>query len=249
ATVPVSGGSASPILPTRPDRRWLRPLGMLALLAVAAAVLSTVTWQREARHPAPTAAAIGVAAGPVRRVTFAAGSEDHPRLNAGGDWLVYTRRDRLGDAPGLFLQSLHGTEAITLAGGDHAERPAWSPDGREVAYVWRADDGTRCEIRITSIDGGGHQSISECPARSVVYLDWNPADADQIAYSAIIPGSAADTRVTLLRRTLGWAPEPFEYGDLQTAVDLYPRFSPDGTRIAFRGNTNPTSDLYWVGIG
>src|SRR5699024_10925526 len=32
------------------------------------------------------------------------------------------------------------------------------------------------------------------------------------------------------------------------AVDLYPRFSPDGTRIAFRGGTNPTSDLYSVAV-
>ncbi|GGJ99326.1 winged helix-turn-helix domain-containing protein [Luteimonas terricola] len=226
-------------------RRWLRPLAMVALLAAAAVLLLASPWRRDAEI-APAEAAAGVTAGPVRRITFAPGSEDHPRLNPGGDWLVYSRRDRLGDPPGLFLQSLYGTEAIELAAGDHAERPAWSPDGREIAYVWRAADGTRCEIRVTSIDGGGQQPISDCPARSVVYLDWNPADADQIAYSAIIAGSAADTRVTLLRRGEGWAWEPFEYGYLETAVDLYPRFSPDGRQIAFRGNTNPTSDLYSV---
>ncbi|MGY1530374.1 winged helix-turn-helix domain-containing protein [Luteimonas sp. A649] len=230
-------------------QRWLPLLGVAAAALTAAALFATGPWRGDAEVPTPAAANTGITAGPARRVTFAPGSEDHPRFNPGGDWLVYSRRDRLGDAPGLFLQSMHGTEAITLAGGDHAERPAWSPDGREIAYVWRADDGTRCEIRITSIDGGGQQTVGECPARSVVYLDWNPADADQIAYSAIIPGSAADTRVTLLRRGEGWAREPFEYGDLETAADLYPRFSPDGTRIAFRGSTNPTSDLYSVAIG
>ena len=51
-----------------------------------------------------------------------------------------------------------------------------------------------------------------------------------------------------MRRRQGWATEPFEYGEPGPAVDLYPRFSPDGTRIAFRGLTNPTSDLYSVSV-
>ncbi|MBJ6981402.1 winged helix-turn-helix domain-containing protein [Luteimonas sp. MC1572] len=225
-------------------QRWWPQLAAAAVALVAAALFVAGPWRGDGQLRTPAAADSGITAGPIRRVTFAPGSEDSPRYNPGGDWLVYSRRDRLGDPPGLFLQSPHGTEARKLAGGDHAERPAWSPDGREIAYVWRSADGTDCEIRMTSVDGGGQQTISECPARSIVYLDWNPADANQIAYSAITTGSPGDTRVTLLRRGQGWSREPFEYGDLDTATDLYPRFSPDGTRIAFRGISNPTSDLY-----
>lgn len=246
-TAPTTADGPRPGTPTR-RKRWLRPVAVVAaLLAAVILVIAAVPWQRQA--DAGTAAAPpagGLRAESVRRITFAPGSEDHPRLNPGGDWLVYTRRDRLGDSPALFLQSLHGTGVIPLAGGEHAERPAWSPDGREVAYVWRSADRRRCEIRATTIDGTGHQSITQCPPDSVVFLDWNPVDADQIAWSAIVPGSAAGSRVRLLRRKEGWAAEPFDYDVADTAVDLYPRFSPDGRRIAFRGSTNPTSDLYSV---
>ena len=225
-------------------QRWLQPLALGAmLLAAAVLVLWASPWKRDADIPVASG---GVRAESVRRVTYAPGSEDHPRLNPGGDWLVYTRRDRLGDPPALFLQSMHGTGVIPLAGGEHAERPAWSPDGREVAYVWRSADRSRCEIRATTVDGGGQQSITTCPPDSVVYLDWNPVDADQIAWSAIVPGSASGSRVSLLRRREGWMHEPLECELAGTPFDLYPRFSPDGQRIAFRGGSNPTSDLYSI---
>ncbi len=229
----------------RPSPLALTVLALATLLTTVAMVLAAVAWRSAAGGAAPSSAA-GITAGEARRITFGPGAEAHPRLNPGGDWLVYTRRDRLDDPPRLFLQSLHGTEPIPLAGGGHAERPAWSPDGREVAYVWRPADGSRCEIRVTGIDGGGGQTLVTCPPRSVVYLDWNPVDANQIAWSAVVPGSSAGTRLSMLRRTQGWAPEPFDYEHLHASTDLYPRFSPDGRRIAFRGGSNPTSDLYSV---
>ncbi|MGJ4730365.1 winged helix-turn-helix domain-containing protein [Luteimonas sp. SDU101] len=256
STTPATGAlpepqASSPSLATslpgeaRPGRSrpwWSSPMVLVLVLSALLVALAAIAW-RYASQPPAQASLVAEAA---RRITFAPGSEASPRLSPGGDWLVYTRRDRLGGAPGLFLQSLHGTEPIALADGDHAERPAWSPNGREIAYVWRPADETRCEIRTTSIDGGGHLKLADCPPHSVVYLDWNPADPDQIAYSTILPGSPGSTRIQLLRRAGGWAAEPFEYGPMETPVDLYPRFSPDGSRIAFRRGSNPTSDLYWV---
>ena len=247
-TLPEPG----PVAPARPAAAAVRParwsrwsLSLAGVLALATGLLAvaSLAW-RDATPTSRSGAALTVET--PRRLTFAPGSEATPRLGPGGDWLVYTRRERLQDPPRLFLQSVHGTEPIELADGDHAERPAWSPNGREIAYVWRSADHAACEIRSTGIDGGGHLKLTDCPPHSVVYLDWNPADADQIAYSAIIPGSPGGARIRLLRRGQGWTHEPFDYRSPAMPVDVYPRFSPDGRRIAFRRGGNPTSDLYSV---
>ena len=245
----VGAGGASPQPApgaTRPPRAGRRMLALVAGLALvvglAALALAAAAW----RHAASDVRGGVLSAETPRRLTFAPGSEATPRLAPGGDWLVYTRRERLDAPPRLFLQSIHGTEPIALEDGGHAERPTWSPNGREIAYVWRPPDRSSCEIRSTSVDGGGPLKLADCPARSVVYLDWNPKDADQIAFSPMVPGSPGGTRIQLLRRGQGWAAEPFDYGPMATPVDLYPRFSPDGRRIAFRRGANPTSDLYVV---
>jgi Tol biopolymer transport system component len=196
-----------------------------------------------ARH-VPDDAALQVT--DVHRLTFGTGSESNPRLNASGDWLVYTRTARLGGKPELALQSAFGTEPIMQARGDHAERPAWSPRARSVAYVWR--DETRCEIRITNIDDHSRQTVATCPAGSVVYLDWSPVDDGLMAYTAVEPAQSGGARLHLLRNQGGWHPVTLEYERVANNLDLYPRFSPDGRSIAFRRGSNPSSDIYLVSV-
>ena len=226
-------------------KRTLWPVISLALVLAATTGLAIFAAIRWLAGPAPGNATLEVA--DVRRLTFATGSEDHPRLNAAGDWLVYARTASLGAKPELALQSVYGTEALVQARGDHAERPVWSPQGRRVAYVWR--DGMRCEIRIANIDDKSRQAVAACPAASVVYLDWNPADDHVLAYTAVVPGQAGGARLQLLRDQGGWHPVAFEYERTTTNLDLYPRFSPDGRSIAFRRGSNPGSDIYVVPIG
>lgn len=133
--------------PVRAQRKFWSVMGLAVVLAATTglAIFAAVRWFAGA---APAGATLAVA--DIRRLTFGTGSEDHPRLNATGDWLVYSRTAGLGAKPELALQSVHGTEALVQAQGDHAERPSWSPQGRRLAYVWR--DGGRCEIRIANID-------------------------------------------------------------------------------------------------
>jgi Tol biopolymer transport system component/DNA-binding winged helix-turn-helix (wHTH) protein len=240
ATEAMPGDARTPAATARRPRAKIVALVLGAALVAAAALLATGWFAARETSKAATQVRIGE----LRRVTFAAGSEDTPRLNTAGDWLVYSAAERLGAKPSLLLQSSYGTQALPLADNEHAERPTWSPQGRSVAYVWR--DEQRCQIRIYDIDARTGQTIARCPAGSVVYLDWSPADPALIAYTTVRRGQAGSARLQLLRNNGGWRAAPFEYDRTPADTDLYPRFSPDGRRIAFRRSTNPTSDLYVV---
>ena len=234
-------GPASPQTANDAARLRRRPLLLAAIALAGIGAFVLLRWQtrQTSDERAPTERALTVA--DVRRITFATGSENNPRLNAAGDWLVYTRAAQLGAKPELFLQSVYGTQANPLAEGDHAERPAWSPDGRRIAYVWRDKD--QCEIRIANVDDDSRQTVQRCPKGSIVYLDWNPADAKIIAYSVMEPGENG-RRLQLLIEQGGWRPKAFDYQRTGNGADLYPRYSPDGRTIAFRRGGNPTSDIY-----
>ncbi len=177
-----------------------------------------------------------------RRITFATGSETAPRLNAGGDWLVYSRAQDAMRPSDLMLQSAYGTRARVLAGGERAQRPAWSADGRRVAYV-RQDDGP-CELRIVGIDDAARTPAFRCPGAGQIFFDWNPGDPAKMVYAAITPGQADGSRLALLVDEGGWKTRALDYARERDYLDLDPRYAPDGGRIAFRRGGNPTSDLY-----
>jgi Tol biopolymer transport system component/DNA-binding winged helix-turn-helix (wHTH) protein len=235
---PVVAGRRSRLHAVRAHWRGL----LSAVVVVAVAAVFVATWW----HGRPQVVDAGLKVVDVRRITFATGSENNPRLNSAGDWLVYARTTQLGAEPELFLQSAYGTEAIALAPGEYAERPAWSPQGRRVAYVWR--DAARCEIRIANIDDRSRQVAATCPRNSTVYLDWSPVDEKLMAYTAVEPGQAGGARLQLLRDEGGWHPLALDYERNVTNLDLYPRFSPDGRSIAFRRGSNPSSDIYLVSV-
>src|SRR5262249_35697784 len=105
--------------------------------------------------------------------------------------------------------------------------PAWSPDGKRIAYVHHTEDGMW--IKIMDADGGNpvtitNEGLSVAPA-------WSP-DGTMIAYAhsdrsqgfKIWVMNADGTH----RRALTTDPESIE--------DTVPTWSPDGTRIAFTSN-------------
>jgi len=71
-----------------------------------------------------------------------------------------------------------GTALTRLTDLGHAESPRWSPDGRQVLFVWRVFGGERRELWVTGADGAGARPLLQ--ANDVVAADWSPA-GDRVA--------------------------------------------------------------------
>jgi Tol biopolymer transport system component len=111
---------------------------------------------------------------------------------------------------------------LTSGEGRHS-RPAFSPDGRRIAYT-RVADGARSDVWIASADGRDARPLTSDPGTDTM-PSWFP-DGQRVAFVSDRGGHPAlwvadvrDGRATPLR-------------DIGQPIDA-PRLAPDGLRVAF----------------
>jgi Tol biopolymer transport system component len=151
-------------------------------------------------------------------------------------------------APALDRQLAYVRGGVIYAGNGIAERrltpdgqnarPRWSPDGRRIAYLHKG------AVWMINANGTGRHQLVGGPAGAPA---WSP-DGGSIAYAAPGCGGTAVYRTSATqpgtpqalfpRECAGGAPAPAVSGG--TLVELLRHdgavaWSPDGTRIAFRG--------------
>lgn len=81
----------------------------------------------------------------------------------------------------LYVMDLDGTGLIDLGEG---HRPAWSPDGRWVAFMTTEDDGhafTAADLGAARTDGSERVVLTRTPGRLEMNPSWAP-DGSRIAY-------------------------------------------------------------------
>jgi eukaryotic-like serine/threonine-protein kinase len=229
---PWAGREAAPAPGTSGARRLA---GLGAAFVGGAAVMLAAAWLVGSRGRAVVAPTPRVA---VRQLTFQPGAETMPAISPDGESFVYAKA--VGGHTDLFLQRVDGRNPIDLTAGcaEDDRDPAFSPDGRQIAY--RSDCG-----------GGGifvMGATGESPRRVTDFgftPSWSPDGREVVVATERPhlptgrPGMSQLWAVTL------------ETGARRLITEhdaMHPSWSPDGRRIAFWGlhADSPQRDLWTV---
>jgi Tol biopolymer transport system component/DNA-binding winged helix-turn-helix (wHTH) protein len=211
-----------------PDRTpWIKiGAGVVALAAVAALAWIAVDAVRE--QPVveiPT----------VRPESTLPGNQFEPRLSPDGAYVAFAWQESEQSDWDIWIQRAgeDGPQRLTEH-ADHERLATWSPDGASLAFVRFSEQEQRCGIYRMSIVGGTAERLADCQ-RGMRTLDWS-SDGRRF----VMNGMEWDVEPGVL--TTGLYLHDLETGERRrltdpqhgTAGDSEPRFSPDGSWIAFR---------------
>ena len=159
-----------------------------------------------------------VLAGETTRMTYNLGFEAGPDWSPhGGEYLVYEGYQNETHLDIFFMRADGSEPPQRLPGSSNAPdfSPAWSPDGRRIAFVsWR--DGNQ-DIYIFSLDTQEITNLTNTPNRAEDHPAWSP-DGRHVAYTAIEAGietifiksadnPGAEARIFRRGRTPAWSPD------------------------------------------
>jgi TolB protein len=113
--------------------------------------------------------------------------------------------------------------------------PAWSPDGRMVAYV--SFENKKAAIYIQTLSSGDREKVSELPGINGAPA-WSP-DGSQLALTLSKDGNPEIYVMNVISRSLRRITE-------QLAIDTEPSWSPDGSQIVFTSDRGGKPQLYLV---
>jgi WD40 repeat protein len=170
-----------------------------------------------------------------------------PNPSPDGSWLEYYSSEPVPtDHLALHVVRPDGSGEINL--GNHVADAIWSPDSRRLGVlVWGDAPSYESRLEIWGVDGS--KKVVRTKVDASAGLDWSPA-GDRLAVIADDGGRSANRRLLILDESGAQLAElaPGKAGirtteilDGVTADDRMasPKFSPDGTKLAFLRITYP----------
>jgi Tol biopolymer transport system component/DNA-binding winged helix-turn-helix (wHTH) protein len=233
--------AAPPIAPPAP-RRGFRNAWVWGLVLSALTLLAVVVWLVRTEPPIPEL-------GGLRAVTHLPGRGYQPALSPDGTRVAFVLHSDLEGPLRIGVLDLVQTSAPRMIATDEGDAfsPAWSPDGRRLAYLHAY--GQTVTLVVQEPEGKPGDLTEVFPESCGVVarrLDWSPDGR----FLAVSNKSVADEpfRIELIniaekRKTVLTTPPELSDGDFQ------PRFSPDGTKLAFvRSRSTATMDVLFAPI-
>lgn len=177
------------------------------------------------------------------------GVEAFSAFSPDGQKLAFTWSGPTGKNRDIYVQDLKADEPTRLT-SDLAEdtRPAWSPDGRQIAFIRLTGKG-RKELDVISLSTGKESKIAELEGMApwlciIPRVSWSRDGRYLFTSESLGTGEACgvvavDVKTRDIRRIT--QPPPGIVGDLESDV------SPDGRQVAFLRNAGEMGgDIYVV---
>jgi Tol biopolymer transport system component/DNA-binding winged helix-turn-helix (wHTH) protein len=220
-------GSAPPSAVRRPGRLAAVALAGIAVVALAAGGGLYLT----ARPAAPPDADLEKLLANARPLTSDPALELAPRFSPDGRRVAFVQGE--GARSRIFVQEIDGSSRVAVTPAEGlAHSPVFFPDGERLAFWKRA--GADCGIFEIVIATGAERRLVDCALEPRARFDLS-RDGRHLVFTG---NTRPQYPAGLWIATLGdAAPRALTAPDPGMGDDLLPRFSPDGTRIAFfRGN-------------
>jgi Tol biopolymer transport system component len=153
-------------------------------------------------------------------------------------WIAWSKVFFAQDAE-IFVMAPDGTQIHPFTDNDRTDfDPAWSADGRQLAY---SSSGADADIWVINADGTGEHDVSNDPTGPDIQPAWSP-DGTQIAF--VKQHFDGSSEIWVMNADGSNQRELTTGGG--TSVNIRPSWSPSGTWIAFASNQTGNLELYKI---
>lgn len=251
AVVPVAAvpPAAAPQLPHRRRDAGMWIGVVVAVLLLVAGVVGALLWYH---GKAPGAAVDGAGAErvvgmprlPYRLITSGGGFDLTPTLSPDGSMVAYASRSESRPGTSIRIQTTRNSpprELVAPGAGESDRQPAWSPDGRELAFMRQGEDGS-CRVMVAAANGAaGEHEVARCDYNELVSFSWVPG-RHALLFGSMSGGHGNGGIRELDLDSGAW--RDLRYAHDSRDLDHAPRYSPDGRWIAFV--RNPQMGDLWL---